>query len=84
MLLNNRLLAIFAQACHEHVPPDELQPISRHIADAFVTERNAPEAMALGINALREIVSRVPSLLEEPEMLGFARDIAVSLLLSNK
>ncbi|KAJ1461532.1 SDA1-domain-containing protein [Pelagophyceae sp. CCMP2097] len=71
-----RLLAIFAQACHDHIPPDELQPIARHIADAFVSERNAPEAMALGINALRELVARVPSLLDEGEMIGFARDLA--------
>ncbi|KAH8059389.1 hypothetical protein JL722_5415 [Aureococcus anophagefferens] len=65
-----KLLAVFAQACHDLVPPDELVAAARKIADAFVSERNAPEAMALGINALRE--SRAAArLLDEPEMLGF-------------
>ncbi|KAH8086700.1 hypothetical protein JL720_7140 [Aureococcus anophagefferens] len=49
-----KLLAVFAQACHDLVPPDELVAAARKIADAFVSERNAPEAMALGINALSE------------------------------
>ncbi|KAK7248785.1 SDA1 domain-containing protein [Aureococcus anophagefferens] len=52
-------------------PPDELVAAARKIADAFVSERNAPEAMALGINALREVAGRCPALLDEPEMLGF-------------
>jgi len=71
-----RLLAIFAQACHDLVPPDEIAPAARHVADAFVSDRNAPEAMALGINALREVAGRCPALLDEPEMLGFVRDLA--------
>jgi protein SDA1 len=71
-----RLLALFAQACHELVPPDELVPIVRHVADAFVSDRNASEAMALGINALREVCGRCPAVLDEPEMLGLVRDLA--------
>ena len=71
-----KLLAVFAQACHDLVPPDELVAAARKIADAFVSERNAPEAMALGINALREVAGRCPALLDEPEMLGFVRDLA--------
>ncbi|KAJ8605573.1 hypothetical protein CTAYLR_000158 [Chrysophaeum taylorii] len=70
-----RLLAIFANACHDQVPVDDLTPILRAIADNFVTDRNAAEAVALGINALREIVVRVPAVLDET-MLGFARDLA--------
>ena len=34
--------------------------IIRHVADAFVSDRNASEAMALGINALREVCGRCP------------------------
>ncbi|CAH0363775.1 unnamed protein product [Pelagomonas calceolata] len=71
-----RLLVLFAQACHELVPPDELVPIIRHVADAFVSDRNASEAMALGINALREVCGRCPAVLDEPEMLGLVRDLA--------
>lgn len=71
-----RLLAIFAHACHELVPPDHLLPVVRQIANNFVSDRNAPEAMAVGINAIREVINRVPSVLDEDDMLGFARDIA--------
>ena len=58
------------------MPPDELVPIVRHVADAFVSDRNASEAMALGINALREVCGRCPAVLDEPEMLGLVRDLA--------
>lgn len=71
-----RFLAIFAQACHDLVPPDHLLPVVRAIADNFVSDRNASEHMALGINAIREIVGRAPALLDEEDMLGFARDLA--------
>ncbi len=71
-----KLLAILANACHDLVPPDELVSAARKVADAFVSERNSPEAMALGINALREVAGRCPALLDEPEMLGFVRDMA--------
>lgn len=71
-----KLLAVFAQACHDLVPPDEIVAACRKVADAFVSERNAPEAMALGINCLSEVVRRCPAVLEEPEMLGFTRDLA--------
>ena len=41
-----------------------------------MSDRNASEAMALGINALREVCGRCPAVLDEPEMLGLVRDLA--------
>jgi protein SDA1 len=60
------MLALLAQACHEYIDPDTLQPILRTIADNFVSDRSSPEAMAAGINTIREICRRCPYAIEEP------------------
>uniref|UniRef100_A0A0K0DFI3 Protein SDA1 n=1 Tax=Angiostrongylus cantonensis TaxID=6313 RepID=A0A0K0DFI3_ANGCA len=50
-----RILLYAAQACHEMVPPDTVEQLVRTIANNFVTDRNSPEAITVGINAIREI-----------------------------
>ena len=55
-----RILLYIAQACHELVPPDYVQDVVRVIANNFVTERNTPEGMTVGINAIREIFTNCP------------------------
>merc|ERR1712168_1785427 len=55
-----KILLFGAQASHELVPPEILQPMVRTIVDNFVTERNANEVVAVGINAVREICNRAP------------------------
>jgi protein SDA1 len=81
------VLAYTVQACHETVPPDEVYGILKTIAHNFVTERCSEEQMAVGINAVRAIVARVPAVLsveESRESSGsvafdveaFVRDIA--------
>jgi protein SDA1 len=57
------ILAYSVQACHEGVPPDEVYGILKTIAHNFVTERCSEEQMAVGINAIRAICSRTPSVL---------------------
>jgi len=57
------VLAYTVQACHDSVPPDEVYGILKTIAHNFVTERCSEEQMAVGINAIRAICSRVPSIL---------------------
>ena len=57
-----QVLAYVAQACHEHVPPEVLESLLMKIANNFVSERSAPEVMAVGINAIREISRRQVSL----------------------
>lgn len=53
-----KVMAYAAQAAHPHVPPDDLQPVLRSLADNFVTERYSAEVMAMGLNAIRELCSR--------------------------
>lgn len=58
------ILAYLVQSCHDEIPPEELLPIVKSIANNFITERCSSEVMAVGINAVREIFRRVPLTLE--------------------
>jgi len=53
-------LASLAQATHDHVPPDAIEPLVLKIANEFVTEAAATEVAAAGLNAIREICARQP------------------------
>mmetsp|Transcript_9876 Transcript_9876/g.20932 ORF Transcript_9876/g.20932 Transcript_9876/m.20932 type:complete len:879 (+) Transcript_9876:327-2963(+) len=57
------ILAYAVQACHHSVPPDDVYGILKTIAHNFVTERCSEEQMAVGINAIRAICGRTPSVL---------------------
>eukprot|EP00548_Thalassiothrix_antarctica_P006137 CAMPEP_0194136088 /NCGR_PEP_ID=MMETSP0152-20130528/6120_1 /TAXON_ID=1049557 /ORGANISM="Thalassiothrix antarctica, Strain L6-D1" /LENGTH=824 /DNA_ID=CAMNT_0038832595 /DNA_START=77 /DNA_END=2551 /DNA_ORIENTATION=+ len=82
------ILAYSVQACHEYVPPEEVYAILKTIAHNFITERCSGEEMAVGINAVRAICARVPSVLSTEgggdgttnsvsmDIEGFVRDLA--------
>jgi protein SDA1 len=53
-------LASLAQATHNLVPPDVLEPLVQKIANEFVSEAAAGEVAAAGLNAIREICVRQP------------------------
>ena len=53
-----RLLQFSAQAAHDMVPPDSIEPILKAVINNFVTERNSAEVMAVGLNAVRELCAR--------------------------
>lgn len=55
-----RLLQFAAQASHELVPPEIIEPVMKAIANNFITERNSTDVMAVGLNAVREICQRCP------------------------
>jgi protein SDA1 len=55
-----QILRCAAQAAHENVPPEELEPVLRAIVDNFVTERNSGDVMAVGLNTVREMCARCP------------------------
>ncbi|XP_054724201.1 protein SDA1 homolog [Uloborus diversus] len=60
-----KILLFAAQAAHEYVPPDVMEPVMRSIANNFITERNSPEVMTVGLNAMREICARCPLAIEQ-------------------
>jgi len=53
-------LASLAQATHNLVPPDVLEPLVQKIANEFVSEASASEVASAGLNAIREICVRQP------------------------
>lgn len=55
-----KILLFASQASHELVLPDVMENIVKHIAFNFITERNSPECMAVGLNTVREICIRCP------------------------
>nr|KYP75742.1 Protein SDA1 isogeny [Cajanus cajan] len=63
------LLAAAVQACHwrfwVQVPPDAVEPLFKQIVNQFVHDRSRPEAITVGINAVREICMRMPLLMNE-------------------
>ena len=53
-------LAALAQATHNLVPPDVLEPLIQKIANEFISEAAASEVASAGLNAIREICARQP------------------------
>lgn len=60
-----RVLQFVAQASHALVPPDTLEPLLRTLVNNFVSERNSSDAMAIGLNAVRELCARCPLAMSE-------------------
>lgn len=60
-----KIMAASAQACHELVPPENLNIIVRKIADEFVSEGVASEVAAAGLNTIKEICSRAPLAIDD-------------------
>ncbi|XP_078427513.1 ARM repeat superfamily protein [Wolffia australiana] len=59
------LLAAGLQACHDMVPPDAVEPLFRQVVNQFVHDRSRPEAIAVGLNVVREMCIRIPLLMTE-------------------
>lgn len=55
-----KVMVFAAQAAHDEVPPDDIEPVVRALANNFVTERYSSEVMAMGLNAIRELCARNP------------------------
>eukprot|EP01135_Chromosphaera_perkinsii_P005741 Nk52_evm41s359 gene=Nk52_evmTU41s359 len=53
-----QVLTAVAQASHDLVPPETLEPVLMTIANNFVTERCSNEVMTVGLNSIREICAR--------------------------
>ncbi|KAM5343118.1 hypothetical protein ACJ41O_014084 [Fusarium nematophilum] len=58
-------LASLAQAVHNLVPPDVLEPLIQKIANEFVSEASAAEVAAAGLNSIREVCARQPLAMTE-------------------
>jgi protein SDA1 len=77
-------LAILAQATHNLVPPDIIEPLIQKIANEFVSEAAAAEVAAAGLNAIREVCARQPlamndTLLQDLVMYRKSKDKGVQM-----
>uniref|UniRef100_A0A336K2S0 Protein SDA1 n=1 Tax=Culicoides sonorensis TaxID=179676 RepID=A0A336K2S0_CULSO len=68
-----RILQFAAQASHELIPPEIIEPLLKTLVNNFVTERNSSDVMAVGLNAAREICARCPLAMSE----DLLRDLAL-------
>eukprot|EP01114_Cavostelium_apophysatum_P008764 TRINITY_DN2151_c0_g1_i1.p1 TRINITY_DN2151_c0_g1~~TRINITY_DN2151_c0_g1_i1.p1 ORF type:complete len:785 (-),score=300.13 TRINITY_DN2151_c0_g1_i1:33-2387(-) len=59
------LLAVVAQSVHDLIPPEELQPIISEICHHFISDHCPNEAIAIGINTIREICVRNPLVISQ-------------------
>jgi protein SDA1 len=60
------------------VPPDAVEPLFKQIVNQFVHDRSRPEAIAVGLNVVREICMRIPlvlTLLKSVLLLSSATDL---------
>ncbi|RYY35179.1 hypothetical protein EON62_02705 [archaeon] len=79
-----QVLAYLIQACHDLVPPDEILPVIRGICNNFITDRNTPEVIQVGLNAVREIIAHCPVVLEEEGMRDLVSDLVLYRKYKNK
>ncbi|RKP13562.1 SDA1-domain-containing protein [Piptocephalis cylindrospora] len=59
------LITAVAQASHEMVPPDSLEPVLMALANNFVVDTVAPEVVSAGLNGIREVCTRAPLAMTE-------------------
>eukprot|EP01065_Artemidia_motanka_P053609 TRINITY_DN998_c3_g1_i1.p1 TRINITY_DN998_c3_g1~~TRINITY_DN998_c3_g1_i1.p1 ORF type:complete len:758 (+),score=291.52 TRINITY_DN998_c3_g1_i1:58-2274(+) len=59
------ILAWTAQSVHDLVPPDSVHSLLMTIANHFVNDKASPDAIAVGINTIREICKRQPRVMTE-------------------
>ncbi|XP_026387780.1 protein SDA1 homolog [Papaver somniferum] len=71
------LLASAVQACHDMVPSDEVEPLFRQVVNQFVHDKSKTEAIAVGLNVLREICLRVPLLMTEKSLENMPKDLVL-------
>jgi len=56
------------ESCHDMVPPEEIKPIIEKIISNFITEYCNNKHITIGLNAIREILTRMPLALEESQI----------------
>ncbi|QHO54873.1 uncharacterized protein [Arachis hypogaea] len=76
------LFAAVVQACHDKVPPNDVQPLFKQIVTEFIHGRARPEAITVGLTAVREICMWMPLAVSVAarSLIGLFRELNPSLL----
>lgn len=59
------ILASLAQATHDMVPPDVLEPVLRQLVNNFIHDRARPEVVQVGLKSVRELCARQPLIISD-------------------
>lgn len=59
------IFAMIIESCHDLVPPENIKPIVERIINNYVTEYCSAQHIVIGLNAIREILQRMPLALDE-------------------
>lgn len=62
------IFAMIIESCHELVPPEEIKPITEKIINNYCTEYCQNQHITIGLNTVREILSRMPLALDEAQI----------------
>ncbi|XP_006394895.2 protein SDA1 homolog [Eutrema salsugineum] len=68
-----QILAAAVQACHDGVPSDAVEPLFKQIVNEFV-DQSRPEAIAVGLNVIREMCLRIHDLMTEDLLQDLVRE----------
>lgn len=60
-----KIMSAVAQSCHDLVPPETIEIMVRKIANEFVSDGVSNEVATVGLNTIREILSRAPLAIDE-------------------
>lgn len=64
----SEIFAMIIESCHDLVPPENVKPILERIISNYITEYCSNEHITVGLNGLREILSRMPMALDEDQI----------------
>ena len=62
------VFAMIIEACHDLVPPEDIKPLIDRIIQNYVTDYCANQHITIGINAIREILQRMPLALDQAQV----------------
>ena len=62
------ILAMVIESCHELIPPETVRPVIETIINNFITDYCNNQHITVGLNAVREILIRMPLALDEGQI----------------
>ena len=63
-----RILTYLSQGTHEGIPPNFLEPPIEAIISNFISDRNSPETVTVGLNTIREIALKCPHIMTSEKL----------------
>lgn len=62
------IFAMIIESCHDLIPPETVKPVFEKIISNFITDYCNNQHITVGLNAIREILMRMPMALDEAQI----------------